>query len=252
MRSDPTFLGVVRRVTGATLLVELSPEILSENPIVNGRLYKLGQIGSFVRIPLGFLNLFGIVSMVGASEFVIEPDADYPAVLPPGQRWMEVQLVGEAYAAGPFDRGVSVFPTLEDEVHVVTELDLAMIYTSKAVAPLNIGVQSSSENLPATIDVEKLVTRHAAILGSTGSGKSNTVAAILKALSTAGYPSARVVARRPPNRFRKPRSAAKLWSSRKKCAQNSRVVWWQTPLSQSILRSRLIFASFGITSIDKK
>jgi hypothetical protein len=56
MKSDPTFLGVVRRVIGAKLLIELSPEILSENPIVNGRLYKLGQIGSFVRIPLGFLS----------------------------------------------------------------------------------------------------------------------------------------------------------------------------------------------------
>jgi len=106
---------------------------------------------------------------------------------------MEVQLVGEAYTAGPFERGVSVFPTLDDEVHVVTETDLAVVYASSAAAPLNIGVQSSSENLPATIDVEKLVTRHGAILGSTGSGKSNTVAAILKALSVGGYPGARVV-----------------------------------------------------------
>jgi hypothetical protein len=193
VRSDPTFLGLVRRVIGARLLIEVAPEILSENPIVHGRLYRLGQVGSFVRIPLGFLNLFGIVSMVGASEFVIQPHADYPTTLPAGQRWMEVQLVGEAYAAGPFERGVSVFPTLDDEVHVVTEQDLTLIYASNALAPLTIGVQSSAENLPATVDVEKLVTRHAAILGSTGSGKSNTVAAILKALSAGGYPSARVV-----------------------------------------------------------
>lgn len=101
--------------------------------------------------------------------------------------------LGEAYAAGPFERGVSVFPTLDDEVHVVTESDLAVIYAANAAAPLTIGVQSSSENLPATIDVEKLVTRHGAILGSTGSGKSNTVAAILKRLSEGTYPGARVV-----------------------------------------------------------
>ncbi len=193
MRSEPTYLGVIRRVIGAKLLVELSPEILSENPSVNGRLYRLGQIGSFVRIPLGFLNVFGVVSMVGASEFVIQPNADYPTNLPSGQRWMEVQLVGEAYAAGPFERGVSVFPTLDDEVHVLTEPDLEIVYASNAAAPLDIGVQSSSETLPATIDVEKLVTRHAAILGSTGSGKSNTVAALLKALSAGGFPGARVV-----------------------------------------------------------
>jgi hypothetical protein len=37
------------------------------------------------------------------------------------------------------------------------------------------------------------VTRHAAIVGSTGSGKSNSVAALLKSLTAGAYPSAQVV-----------------------------------------------------------
>jgi hypothetical protein len=37
------------------------------------------------------------------------------------------------------------------------------------------------------------VTRHSAVLGSTGSGKSNTVAAILRGITSSGYPSARIV-----------------------------------------------------------
>ncbi len=193
MRNDSTYLGLVRRVVGSRVLVELSQDIPSANPIIEGRLYRLGQVGSFVRLPLGFLNIFGIVSMVGASEVMSSRNGAADYMLPAGQRWMEVELVGEAYGRGTFQRGVSMFPTLDDEVHVVTEGDLAVIYSSLRAAPVRIGTHASSENLEAVIDVERIVTRHAAIVGSTGSGKSNTVAGLLKALGSAGYPGARVV-----------------------------------------------------------
>jgi hypothetical protein len=46
-----TYLGTVRKVTGAKVIIELSVDIPSANPIINGRVHRLGQIGSFVRIP---------------------------------------------------------------------------------------------------------------------------------------------------------------------------------------------------------
>lgn len=193
MRTDPTFLGLIRRVSGSQLYVEVSPDIPSASPIIEGRLYRLGQVGSFVRIPLGFLNLYGVVSMVGASEWVSKQEPETQTQLPPGQRWMEVQLVGEAYGKGPFERGVSVFPTLDDEVHVVTESDLRVIYGSPKGAPVKIGYHSSSLSLAATVDLQSIVTRHAAVLGSTGSGKSNAIAALLKNLCSGAYPSAKVI-----------------------------------------------------------
>lgn len=188
---DPaiTFFGHVRRVVGAKVWVEISPEIPSASPIINGRIHKLGQVGSFVRLPLGFLNVFGIVSMVGASAAVADETQDDQL---PGQRWIEVQLVGESYSSGGFQRGVSVFPTLDDEVHVVTEDDLATIYGASGPAMLTVGTLAASESLPATLNLDKLVTRHAAIVGSTGSGKSNTVAGFLKALTEGTFQSARV------------------------------------------------------------
>ena len=109
MKTDVTYLGVVRRVTGSKVYVEVSPDIPSASPIIHGRVHRLGQIGSFVRIPLGFLNLYGVVSMVGASEMNDLPEGEIP--IPGGQRWVEVQLVGESYGRGDFQRGVSVFPT---------------------------------------------------------------------------------------------------------------------------------------------
>ena len=191
MKNDVTFLGLVRRVIGAKVFVEISPEVPSASPIIYGRVYRLGQVGSFVRIPLGFLMLYGVVSMVGASEISKPNEMDIP--LPLGQRWVEVQLVGESYGKEGFQRGVSVFPTLDDEVHIVTENDLAIIYGALGPSTVEIGVHAASESLPATIDIDKIVTRHAAILGSTGSGKSNTVAGLLRVLTNGVFPNTCIV-----------------------------------------------------------
>lgn len=192
MNMDATYLGTVRKVAGSKVLVEISTDVPSSNPIIDGRVHRLGQIGSFVRIPVGYLNLYGIVSMVGASEENEKKDDEFIS-LPVGQRWLEIQLIGEAYGNEEFQRGVSIFPTLDDEVHIVTEEDLSVIYAPSGESTINIGTLAASESLKAYLNINKLVTRHCAIVGSTGSGKSNTVATLLKALTTGEFPNSRVV-----------------------------------------------------------
>jgi uncharacterized protein len=191
MRDEATFLGSVRRVIGATVYVGLATELPSTSPIVNGRVYRIGQIGSFVRIPLGFLNVYGIVTMVGA--VAVKGDNELGPIADRGECTLEVKLLGEAYRSGAFQRGLSIYPTVDDEVHVVTEDDLAKIYAPSGSSPIRIGTHSASESLSATLDLDKLVTRHCAILGSTGSGKSNTVAAILKSITKGSFPKAQVI-----------------------------------------------------------
>ena len=180
MRRDATFLGSVRRVVGVKVTIEISPSLLSASPIINGRAHRVGQVGSFVRIPLGFCNLYGVVSTVGASE---AKDKDVHEPVEIGQRLLEIELVGEVIGSEGFQRGVSIFPTLDDEAHVVTEDDLANIYGAEGPSMIEIGKHAASESLTALVDLDKLVTRHSAIIGSTGSGKSNAVAGLLRALT---------------------------------------------------------------------
>jgi DNA helicase HerA-like ATPase len=192
VKDEATFIGTVRRVTGATVYATLSADLPSTSPIVNGRVYRIGQIGSFVRIPLGFLNAYGIVSMVGA--VAIQGDESVNLIASTSAECtLEIKLIGEAYRGSPFQRGLSIYPTVDDEVHVVTQDDLAKIYAPFGSSPVRVGSHSASESLEATLDLDKLVTRHAAILGSTGSGKSNSVAAILKAITTGSFPKAQVI-----------------------------------------------------------
>jgi len=189
MRSEPTYVGKVLRVAGSTVLVEVARELPSASPIVKGRIHRVGQIGTFVKIVIGFHKLYGMVSIVGVSETFPPDIASMPLQ---GRRWMEVQLVGETTGTLPFQRGISLSPTIDDEVHLLTPEDLQEVYSTGATAPVTIGHHASSESLSAVLDLQKLVTRHAGIFGSTGSGKSNTVAVLLRAI-TESYPGARVI-----------------------------------------------------------
>lgn len=191
MKTEVTFLGLVRQVVGANIFVEISPELSDVSPIIHGRVYRIGQVGTFVKIPLGSNHLYGVISKVGASEILHPEETTVP--YPHGQRWIEVQLVGETYGHEGFQRGVSIFPTIDDEVHIVTEEDLAIIYGTVGPSMVEIGTHAVSEGLPASLDLDKIVTRHAAVVGSTGSGKSNTVAGLLKTLTEGSYPNAHIV-----------------------------------------------------------
>jgi DNA helicase HerA-like ATPase len=177
MKTDITYLGRVINVNSASVEVEISKEIPSAAPIINGRLYKIGQIGTFVKFPIGNLTLFGLVSSVSntpASIENIEYEPNY------GSRFLQVQLVGEKLGNEAFEKGIGTFPTINDEVHIVTEEDLKQIYGIQKEGFIEIGKHSSSENLPVYVSLHNLVLRHSAILGSTGSGKSNTTAHVIK------------------------------------------------------------------------
>jgi len=187
-----TLLGSVQDVNGTSISVKLSNGQFSGLTFVQGQGYRIGQVGSFVRIPIGYIDLFGIVSQIGARS-VPENIADKE---PDGYRWLTVQLIGEGYKKGKFQRGISQYPTIDDEVHLVSEFDLAKIYGEDGHQHhmVRVGHIAGSESIDALVDVNKLVTRHSAIVGTTGSGKSTTVAGLLTALSdTETFPSARII-----------------------------------------------------------
>lgn len=190
MSRAATELGVVADVNGASVTVKLYKSTASGLSFVQGQAYRVGQIGGFVRIPLGYVDLYGIVSSVGASavpERLSESGED--------NRWMVIQLVGDGSSRDGFQRGISQHPTVGDVVHLVTENDLRVVYgRSHGAAHVRIGHLSGAESIPALVDINKVVSRHSIVVGTTGSGKSTTVASLLATLShESSYPSARIV-----------------------------------------------------------
>jgi uncharacterized protein len=191
--STPTLLGHVGAVSGSTISVRQFEGISSGIAIIGGRSYRVGQVGSFVRIPQGYHNLYGIIADVGATA---APQTKVSSETH-SERWITVQLVGEIIEA-TFERGISQYPAIKDEVHLVTEEDLTKIYGSVDAGQVTIGRLAAAEGIPVRIDLDRLLTRHSAVLGSTGSGKSTTVASLLRSISAgqAGekvFPSARIL-----------------------------------------------------------
>jgi uncharacterized protein len=189
--SDPSMLGTVEDVNGSSISVRLSDGTPSGLLFVNGEGYRVGQVGGFVRIPSGYVDLFGIISQVGAGA------APGPPELAPqfGNRWIRVELVGEGRRGARFERGISQYPSIGDLVHVVTESDLKTIYApGDDDGYVAVGRVASAESIQAYLDLNRLVSRHSAVVGSTGAGKSTTVATLLSAVSDSGkLPGARVI-----------------------------------------------------------
>ena len=178
--TDPTYLGRVSAVSGPSITVRLAASLSSGLAMIDGHTYRVGQVGSFVRIPLGYQDLYGIVAEIGAaaapqSAAVTEVDGQDTG------RWMRVELAGEAINEC-FERGLSQHPNVDDAVHLVTQKDLRRIYGGAGDDQVEIGTLSSAENIVARLSLDALVTRHSAIVGSTGSGKSTTVASLLRSI----------------------------------------------------------------------
>lgn len=192
MKNNSTLIGTVQDVNGTSVSVKLSDNQSTGLTFVDGQGFRIGQVGSFVRIPIGYVDLFGIVSQVGARSVPENlKDAE-----PEGYRWLTIQLIGEGYKKGKFQRGISQYPTVDDEVHLVSEVDLAKIYGEEGRQNhmVRIGHIAGSESIDALVDINKLVTRHSAIVGTTGSGKSTTVAGLVNSLSNIEkFPSARMI-----------------------------------------------------------
>lgn len=194
-KSKITEIGEIDSISGNSISIKLFDSIKSNMPVIDGVVYRVGQIGSFVRIPLGFANLYGIVTQIGSAAI---PEGlkemyykDYDSFK--NTRWINIVLAGEQVGK-KFERGVTQYPTTGDKVHLVTINDLDIIYGGYQEAnSITVGNISVSESLDAKIDLDKLISRHCAIVGSTGSGKSNSVSVLLEAIAKRNFPSSRIL-----------------------------------------------------------
>jgi len=232
--TDPTTIGRVRHVLGSTVTVELDPQLAGVEPLWEGRLQSVGQIGSLVRLPQGPVTLVAAVTLVGIAEL---SRPTIPSFTPQtGDRWLQIQLIGEIDAFGRFARGVSRYPGIDDPVHFVTSNQLASIYPSASETRLRLGSLSASSDVSVTLDAASLIVRHCAIVGSTGSGKTSAVATLLQQLAQGGWDSANIVVIDPHGEYS--RALAGLARVRTVLADDDkllRVPYWALPASD-ILR----------------
>lgn len=200
--ADPTYVGQVASVTGAIVRVRLREDMPSTLVMIAGESYRVGQIGGFFRVPLGYTNLYAVCTQIGADAappgsaegaFGAALETDTQLRLS-GYRWMTIVLFGEGLG-GDFERGIGQYPTVGDEVHLVTNDDLKVIYgwSKGKKGTISVGQIAATSGISADISIAGLVSRHSAIVGSTGSGKSNLVTVLLETVSDGSLPNARAI-----------------------------------------------------------
>ncbi|MCD4504778.1 ATP-binding protein [Chromobacterium piscinae] len=231
---DPTCIGKVRHVLGATVTVALDPDLAGVAPIYKGQLQPIGQIGSLVRIPQGLIDLVATVTLVGIAELagkVVPSD-----IIQRDERWLQVQLLGEIdRATGRFQRGVGAFPGLDDPVHFATPEELATIFPHADEQHLRLGRLAAAEDVPVCLNASKLVVRHAAVVGSTGSGKTSVVASLMQSFVRGGWGAANIVVVDPHGEYaRALADSAAVRSVLADDVNRLRVPYWALPASDIV------------------
>ena len=112
-----------------------------------------------------------------------------------------------------------------------------------------VGALASSPDVPVSLGVAPLVTRHSAILGSTGSGKTSAVSSLLQSLVAGGWNSANVLIIDPHGEYASALGAsAALRTVLGVGAQALRVPYWALPASELL---SVLCAVESRTVVDK-
>ena len=186
-------IGRVVAVDTAQVSIELNRDLKGMSRNTYEGTQEVGRINSYVIIPVAARRLVAMVTRVVLVEEA-EMKADRTMVaLPAARRLMKATLIGTIDGAS-FRQGVSIFPVLDNPVHLTERADLDAIFgpiehcVGAAPNPdmpgycIPIGESAIVQGRPIRIDPNAFFGKHAAVLGSTGSGKSCTIATLLQSI----------------------------------------------------------------------
>lgn len=186
-------IGQIIEVDGSRLVAELNPTLSELSRVYAGETYPIGQFGSIIRIHFGRRLVYALVGRLRMkSEFQAERGL-VPASSS-DERIVEADLFGEGEwvhgASGEwelrFERGVSTYPLPQQTVYLTPKAELRFIYGKAKGAVVQLGQHVGSGGTPCLADLNELLGKHTAVLGSTGAGKSGTVAAIIHSILERG------------------------------------------------------------------
>ncbi len=181
-------IGSIIEVDGVNIVAELDKSVKDLTRIFEGNTYYIGQFGSIIKIHFGRRILYGYVSRLRMKSEIMDINVPTDSN---DARIIEFSLFGEGewHNQGgdwnmKFERGISNFPLPLQKVYLTPTSELKQIFTSAEEAEnlIKIGTYSGTGGTICLADLNELLGKHSAILGSTGSGKSGAVTVLLKSI----------------------------------------------------------------------
>ncbi len=131
-------------------------------------------VGKFLGLRTGQSFLVGVVTEVASQG---PPARDRATVV------AQLDLIGEIRDIGKptarFQRGVSTYPAIDDPLTLVGARELRLIFQNQGADMVEVGSLQQESAIPAYINIHDMLSKHFAVLGTTGVGKSSAVAVIL-------------------------------------------------------------------------
>ena len=151
---------------------------------IDGTVYYFGNIGSYLKT-LNSSGEYVLCEVVSIVDWVGKENQVYSTYNLDSSREIIIKPIGTLMHE-KFCLGVGIFPSLYSDVEIVTFNDLDLILSYNDGCPIEgvhstifIGTSKNLINYSIGLDINRLFNIHSAILGNSGSGKSNTIAHIL-------------------------------------------------------------------------
>lgn len=185
-------IGTVDYVSPNEIKVILDTSAPQNTALNTGTLSLFPRINGFVLIPNEVGALVGLISWIGVEHSQYPKRKGYKDFdlidLPFPLRKMSITPMGTLKQEGKvedktykLERGVYSFPSIGDTVILPTDIQLKSIVENKEKnSAVKIGIAPIAGNAEVKINPDKLFGRHVAILGNTGSGKSCSVAGVIR------------------------------------------------------------------------
>lgn len=154
-------------------------------------------IGRLLSINLGRSRIVGLVYEMRALDRAWNEAG-------PNSIAVEVELLGEVVdgenGTARFDSGITTYPPIGAPAHRIRSRDLERIHDLGQRKGVVLGSLTQDAGVAASVDIERLLSRHFAVLGTTGVGKSSAVALILRKAVEA-KPNLRILILDPHNEY---------------------------------------------------
>lgn len=155
---------------------------------IEGKVYYFGNIGSYLKTQ-NATGDFIICEVVAVLDHNTESNL-YSSYNLDSSRELVIKPIGTLLQSNKFNMGIGIFPSIYSDVNIVTVDDIKSILESHKVPQqdyppeihkeIEIGRSKNMINYRINLNINRLFNIHTAILGNSGSGKSNTIAHIIQ------------------------------------------------------------------------
>jgi hypothetical protein len=184
-------IGRVVAVDTAQVTVELNRDLKALTRSTYEGTLEVGRINSYIIIPVGARRIVAMITRVLLTE-ESELKADKTMIaLPSSRRLMKATMIG-TIDENRFRQGINLFPVLDSPVLITTRKDLDAIFGKSSEGDISpsdepgfcipIGHSAVFPDYDINVNPDAFFGKHAAIIGSTGSGKSCTIATIIQSI----------------------------------------------------------------------